>query len=95
MPKGEELSKLIIYDNILKKQSKEYDEKNLSDAQKKRIIGEKENNVIEIFVKKEEKCKEKEYDVLGIINLLTRVEDKITIKIMKRIEIMIRCKFDI
>ena len=83
LPKGEELSKLIIYDNILKSQSKEYDEKNLSSAlkyqiffkntslyaelelskkieekMKLKIIGDKENNVIEIYKKKESPKKE-------------------------------------
>ena len=38
LPKGEELSKLIIYNNILKEQSKEYDEKNLSNALKYQIF---------------------------------------------------------
>ncbi len=96
LPKGEELSKLIIYDNILKKQSKEYEENNLNDAlkyqifykntslyaelelskkieekMKLKIIGDKENNVIEIKknkcspkkeCKREEKEKEEEED---------------------------------
>ena len=38
LPKGEELSKLIIYDNILKKQSNIYDKENLSMALKYQIF---------------------------------------------------------
>ena len=87
LPKGEELSKLIIYDNILKKQSNIYDEENLSlalkyqifykntslfaelelsnkieEKMKLKIIGDKENNVIEIFKKKKVERDYKKYE---------------------------------
>ena len=98
LPKGEELSKLIIYDNILKKQLKKYDKENLSNAlkyqifyknttslyaelelsnkieekMKLKIIGDKENNIIEMFrkkrkeiSKKKEEYREEEEDDIG------------------------------